>query len=189
MTASVADRNTPRRDGNIFSLPVKGAKKIYGGTLVAIDANGYAHPASDTAGLVIQGVSEEMVDNSAGADGGKTIQVRRSVFQFTSSGLTDADVGKPVYVADDQTVQTTVTTNKVMAGVLVDVESATKGWVEVLPHIGALVDSVTQADSNVQGVGYVQADVQSVADLSDAIKVTVNALIAELKKQGIIASA
>jgi hypothetical protein len=93
--------------------------------MVAIDANGYAQPAANTAGLRVLGRAEAEVDNSAGDDGDLTIQVKRGVFKWPNSAtsvLTSAYVGKTAIVEDDQTVAITAT-NKVKAGRVVEVES------------------------------------------------------------------
>jgi hypothetical protein len=45
------------------------AVKCYKGGLAAVNAAGYLTPATDTAGLVVVGVFEETVDNSAGVAG------------------------------------------------------------------------------------------------------------------------
>lgn len=172
MTALNKDRNTARREGDIVVDPVLAAKKIFGGSIVAVDANGYAQPAADTAGLKVRGVAEEQADNSAGASGAKTIRVRRGVFKFAATGLTIADVGKPVFVSDDQTVSVAATTNNVCAGIMVDIDSATEAWVAV-GYIGERA-AAAQADS-------VAADVAT-------LKTDFNALLAKLRGAKLMAS-
>ena len=110
MTALTGDRNSHRRVSDVFEDPVKASTKIYGGSMVCLDANGKAVPASDTVGLKIRGVAEGRADNSSGADDAINIITRRDgAYKFSASGLTDADIDKPVYIVDDQTIQIAAT--------------------------------------------------------------------------------
>lgn len=110
MAALSGDRNTPMRDGELVAFKVKKAVKIYAGAIVVSDA-GYAKPGVKAENLVYLGRAEEQVDNSAtGAkDGDKSVLVRRGrAFQWANAAgnnaITQADVGKPAYIFDDQTV-------------------------------------------------------------------------------------
>ncbi len=187
MTALTQDRNTPWREGDDFVYPVKGSTKVFGGSQAAVDANGLAVPAADTAGLTVVGIAQEYVDNSAGADSAKTVRVRRGVFQVNSASLTAADVGKPVYVSDDQTVSKSATTNKVAAGILEAIDGATKAWVRYGPRPASGLADIATADAATQGGTYVQADVQSIATLANANKAAVNSLLAKLRSAGLLA--
>lgn len=123
--AATAARNTDTRPGDLLSLPLAAATKIFLGTLVARDSAGRAVPASDTAGLRVVGRAEETVDNSAGAAAALSIEIRLGCFKFTNSGTAavDADdVGKMAVVEDDQTVAET-STNLVTAGRITAVDS------------------------------------------------------------------
>lgn len=117
--------DTPSRGGDAIALPIKAATIIYSGTLVAIDAAGWAVPASDTAGLKVIGRAEETVDNSAGANGDLRIVVARGVFLFSNSGtnpVAQANVGATCVVEDDNTVSTD-TAQDIVAGLVVEVVS------------------------------------------------------------------
>lgn len=108
MAALAADRNTPYRDGLFISVGVKAATKIYAGSLVVVDA-GYAKPAAKAADLVALGRAENAADNTSGASGDIQVQVRRGTFRWdtvaaAAGKVTVAEVGKDVYIADDQTV-------------------------------------------------------------------------------------
>lgn len=169
MTALTEDRNTERRDGEIISVGVAATAKIFAGSIVCKNSSGYAVPGSDTAGLVTLGRAEEYVDNSAGADGDKAILVRKGCFKFGGSGFTVADIGKPLFVSDDQTVALS-TANSVCAGIFDAFESATDVWVDMRGERAAAAD----ADS-------VAADVATiVADFND--------LLAKLRSARLIAS-
>lgn len=131
MAALTKDRNTPYREGQQYSIGVAANTKIYAGSMVAINSSGYAVPASDTAGLIVAGRAEEQVDNTGGANGAKSVLVMEGVFKFVGSGLTVADIGKPCFVSDDQTISVAATTNNVLAGILEAIDSASEPWVRM----------------------------------------------------------
>ena len=105
--ALTVDRNTPLKDGELVAVPMATGKKVFAGSLVAIDANGYATPGASVATLTYFGRAEETVNNT-GANGATTVQVRRKkAFQWKNSGtdaVVQADLGKTCYIEDDQTV-------------------------------------------------------------------------------------
>lgn len=111
MAALTADRNTPHKDGDLLPFAVAGGEKIYAGAIVVADATGYAAPGSTALNLTYLGRADEGVDNTAGADGAKTVTVRRSkAFKWANSGadaVTQAEMGKTCYIVDDQTVAKT----------------------------------------------------------------------------------
>ena len=68
------------------------------------------------------------MDNSTGADGDKTVNVRkRKAFKFKNSGadaVTQAELGKTCYIVDDETFAKTNGTNtRSAAGTVVKLES------------------------------------------------------------------
>lgn len=94
-----------------FRLPVAAAVLLYSGALVMTNAAGYAANAVEGAGngeLVVHGIACARVDNSAGSAGDKTVDVERTIGDFTNttgiSAVTIADVGHPAYAVDNQTV-------------------------------------------------------------------------------------
>ena len=131
--ALTQDRASAQRDGVDVAVPVAAAAEIFAGSIVALDADGYAVPASDTAGLTVFGVAREHVDNSDGSDGDLDVIVTRGKdWLMKGSGLTQALVGQTVYVSDDETVTTAATaTNDIPAGTLTQFDSATSGWVRI----------------------------------------------------------
>lgn len=127
MTALVADRNTPMKDGKLIAVPMATAKKIFAGSLVAANATGYATPGAVAATLTYLGRAEETVDN-AGADGAKSVLVRRGeAFKFANHGadaVTQASLGKVCYIVDDQTVAlTNGTGTRSAAGIVVGIDA------------------------------------------------------------------
>ncbi|MBI5328860.1 MAG: hypothetical protein HZB80_11330 [Deltaproteobacteria bacterium] len=128
MAALTQDRNTARRDGKELSLPVAAAKKIYAGSLVARDANGYATPGATATTLLGIGRAEEQADNTAGAGGALSVKVAKGVFKFANTAgadlITIADIGNDCYIVDDQTVtKTDGTGTRSIAGKVFDVDS------------------------------------------------------------------
>ena len=116
MAAATADRDAERSDGIIKSYKVKGSTTIYKDTMVSI-SGGYLVPASDTSGYYLVGVAIEKGDNSSGSNGDVEVRVvKTGEFKFNTSGASQADVGKLVYVVDDQTVSTSDPGNSVKAG-------------------------------------------------------------------------
>lgn len=135
MTALSKDRNTPRRDGIQFSDPVAASTTIFAGSLVCLNASGYAVPGSTATTLRARGVAQERVDNSAGGAGALNVETRRGLFPFANSASTDqisrADIGNSAYIVDDQTVaKTNGTSTRSVAGTIRDVDDAGV-WVEI----------------------------------------------------------
>jgi hypothetical protein len=117
-------RNLQKVEGvHLSPLTVKDAEKIPAAVLTAIDANGEAVNASDTAGLRVLGRSAEAVDNS---DDGKTIRVERAPFLLENNGnITKAHIGGNAYVVDNQTVGLAADVdNDIIAGRILDVMDA-----------------------------------------------------------------
>lgn len=135
MTALTKDRNTVRRDGVQNSDPVAAAARIFAGSIVCLNATGFAVPGSTATTLKARGVAQEHVDNRDGAAGDLRIETRRGVFPFANSASTDeitrADIGAEAFIVDDQTVaKTSATNSRSVAGVIRDVDSAGV-WIEI----------------------------------------------------------
>lgn len=125
------ERLTPRMGDaphvTLLSLPVKAGVKIYAGSLVVIDA-GYAAPARTAVGLIAIGRAEETVDNTTGAAGDESVEVRRGAYKYKNSAAADliaqADVGKDCYIVDDETVaKTDGTATRSKAGKVLSIDS------------------------------------------------------------------
>ncbi len=127
-----ADRMTPERQGEILVIPVAAGVKIYAGSLVMVDA-GFAKPGAASTTAIVAGRAEEFVDNSGGSDGAVSIQVKRGVFKFKNSAtdpVSTADLLKPCYVEDDETVaKTDATATLIKAGQIVGID-ADGVWVD-----------------------------------------------------------
>lgn len=113
MTALSASR-VLRRSGSqavsmrLKSAPVAASTIIYGGSIVAVNQSGYAVPASADPTLFVVGVAVATADNSAGAAAAILVDIERGVFSMnnssSTSALTDNDIGRVCYAADDNTV-------------------------------------------------------------------------------------
>lgn len=133
--ALTKDRDTQRRDGTLFSDPVAANAVIHAGALIALNATGFAVPASATAANTTRGVAQGPVDNTGGGDGGAVATVRRGLFRLGNSAAADeitrADIGADCYVVDDETVaKTDNAAARPVAGVIRDVDAGGV-WVEV----------------------------------------------------------
>lgn len=132
--ALTQDRNTPFKDAQLVPVPVAADTVIHAGALVVASATGFAAPGSVAATLTYLGRAEEAVDNTGGADGAKTVLVRRGkAFKWKNHAadpLTQADLGKTVYVVDDETVAKTSDTNARSAGGKLVQFEADGVWVE-----------------------------------------------------------
>jgi hypothetical protein len=108
--ALTADRNTPRAEGDVKVLGVAAATTIYAGAIVMRNAAGYATKGAAALNLIGVGRADARAVN-AGSAGDITIPVREGIFRFANSAggdlITIADIGKPCYAVDDQTVAKT----------------------------------------------------------------------------------
>lgn len=134
MAAATKPRMGQVKEGGWRSFKVKAGVRIWGGTMVAVDATGFAIPAATATGLKIVGRAERTVDNRDGTDGAKVVSVEQSVadnkdFRFlndTGTPIVQADVLKDAYAVDDQTLSA-VATGKSVAGTIMAVDG-TSVW-------------------------------------------------------------
>lgn len=136
MAALTKDRNTPRREGDLVSLPVAASVKVFAGSLVVRDSSGNARPGRVSTTDLGVGMAEEIIDNSAGIAGAERVRVQKGVFLFGNSAagdaITTADIGTDCFVVDDQTVAKTNGTNtRCVAGKVFDVD-ADGVWVKFI---------------------------------------------------------
>ena len=116
MAALTNSRNTPELadGGRIQVYPVEANTTIYLGSIVALDGNGNAVPASSTPGLKVIGRADMMSNgfpgqdavNNPGAAGAIAIVVRRGVFMYA---VNDGSIGAPqvgliAFAVDDNSV-------------------------------------------------------------------------------------
>jgi hypothetical protein len=129
----IKDRNTPRRDDDVYEYPMAANAKIFAGAMVALAA-GWAQAGATAVGLVTVGRADEQADNTGRANGARNVRVRRGVFKYRNSStdpITAVDIGKQCFIQDDETVARTNGTNtRSPAGVIREVE-LTGVWVAI----------------------------------------------------------
>lgn len=110
MTTLAADAVRSYETGGINSLPVIAADIIYEGAAVGDNGSGIARPL--VAGDPFRGFAQRKVDNAAGAESAKRVEVRTAgLVQLAITSLAITDVGKDVYASDDDTFTLTQSTN------------------------------------------------------------------------------
>lgn len=125
----------------------KGSTTCYQGGLVVAAADGYAKPGLTATGLVVLGVAAETSIN-AGADGAAKVLCVGSVapngkarlFRFKNAASGDActiaEIGRDVYIYDDETF-TKTSSGRSVGGKLRELEKDTAGtvtgyvWIEL----------------------------------------------------------
>lgn len=146
-----ADREIVYREGLDVEYPMA-AVEIFAGSMVCVNATGYAAPAADTVNFKFVGVALEWKDNSGGSPGDKKVLVRREgIFQFDASSIAQASVGADMYVVDDHTFDESDPGQGIKCGKLVAVESQTLGWIAIgrrlaTAYTGA-ADALTLSDA------------------------------------------
>jgi hypothetical protein len=132
MTATAVDINIVNKEKCLKAYPVAASTTIYQGTLVALNSSGYLTSATGGIAQRFVGVASEGVDNSAGANAAKYCKVysgNSNLFKMTTSGATINDVGRPVYCADNQTVQ--FASGNMFVGYCAEYVSATVIYVDI----------------------------------------------------------
>ena len=125
--------------GNLQLFKVADTQHIFEGSFCVINSTGYLEVATDATTKKFVGVAYEEADNrshiSGHADGFVSARVYRSgVFKAVSAAIDQADVGVTVYVSDDDTLEPAdAASNDLLAGVCVEIISATEHWVDIGP--------------------------------------------------------
>jgi predicted RecA/RadA family phage recombinase len=124
-----ADAQIPRKEGGLQSFPVEASTQIYKGALVCLNVSGYLVAAADTEGLRFVGVAyENILGTTQGAVSCRAYT--KGVFKLPATSITQAMVGRQMFVVDDATVDES-STHKLCVGVLVEYSSTTSGWVDI----------------------------------------------------------
>jgi hypothetical protein len=122
MAALTKDRNAISLwKGRAVVLKVKTNVKIFKGSLVAVDATGFALPAADAAGQKVIGIAQAIADNTGGADGAIEVVAEKGVFLVVNNGVNpavQASIGSAAHVQDDQTIRVAGSVNSIVAGVI-----------------------------------------------------------------------
>lgn len=133
--ALTADRITRRKAGGTVSYPVEATTTIYCGSIVAVNASGYAIPASPSADYRVIGIARHTAANT-GSAGDMNVEVDRGgSYELENSGtyaIAQADAGRICYVQDDQTVADIGGGGLLVAGVVDSIDPVTaKVWVKI----------------------------------------------------------
>ena len=129
--AVTANQTIKRRDDERAAHPVAAATHIYAGTLVFLNAAGYADDDTAAGVNVLAGVAIGESDNSGGANGDTDVEVyEEGVFELTGAAFTQATVGALIYASDNYTATVTATANT-LVGRCVGFISATKILVRI----------------------------------------------------------
>lgn len=89
-------------------IPVAAGTVIQEATMVALNASGYAVPASKSEGLTVVGCATKYVDNALGVNGAEKATVKRGAFIWNNDGsIQETDIMKDAYVDDECTVTIT----------------------------------------------------------------------------------
>ncbi len=136
-TPLTADRNTCHKElGRVQAYKLLANAIIFKGALCAVDAAGFLVPAINTVNFVVVGVSEHFVDNTGGANGDLSANVRKGVFSFDGEAAdlpTQAQIGSGVYAASDREVELTAGAGGVFAGTLEEIDGA-EFWVKIFDN-------------------------------------------------------
>lgn len=123
MTATSVDIDSKRKaqEGTVVWYKMAASQTIYQGSLVCLNASGLLVDGADSSGFVFAGVAAQYATSTSGsldADGneaGCLVWVKGD-FQFVAVSGAQANVGAPLYLADNQTVQAAMTTYGIQVG-------------------------------------------------------------------------
>jgi hypothetical protein len=151
--AVTANQLIKMQAGGRRSYPVEEATRIYQGTLVYVNAAGYACDVTATGVNAFVGVAVGEADNTSGADGAIEVEVyTEGDFELTGTGFAQTDVGMPCYADDNYACVVALGATSVRIGKVVRYVSSTKHVVAIQPSgVGALevapLTTITIADA------------------------------------------
>jgi hypothetical protein len=152
--AVTANQLIKMQDGDKRSYPVEESTRIYQGTLVFLNAAGYACDVTATGVNAFIGIAVGEADNTSGADGAIDVGVwTEGDFELTLTGGAQAEVGSPVYADDNYALVVSLGATSVRVGRIVRHVSSTKAIVAIKTSsgIGALevapLTTITPADA------------------------------------------
>jgi hypothetical protein len=127
MVALTNERNTVARMGDTRVDPLAATVKVWAGAIVMRNAAGFITKGATVAGAMGVGRAEATVDNT-GAAGAASLEYRMGIFRFANSPagdlITIADIGRPCFIVDDQTVaKTDATATRSRAGTVDGVDT------------------------------------------------------------------
>ena len=119
------------------AYPVNAGAHIYEGALVCVQvSDGMLVDGTAATGTIFAGIADQTVDGGA-ADGDVTARVRqKGVFTLAASSGAATNVGKPVYLVDNNTVAVAPQTGAILVGYCVKYNSATSLDVDITGYAG-----------------------------------------------------
>jgi hypothetical protein len=141
------------QEGDRRSYPVEESTRIYQGTLVYVNAAGYACDVTATGVNAFVGIAVAEADNTSGADGAIEVEVyTEGDFELTGTFNSITDVGMPAYGDDNYAVVVALGASSVRIGRVVRFVSTTKAIIAIKPSgVGALevapLTTITPADA------------------------------------------
>lgn len=151
--AVTANQLIKKQDGCRRSYPVEESTRIYQGTLVFVNAAGYACDVTATGVNAFVGIAVEEADNTDGADGAINVEVYTDGdFELVGTSFAQTDVGMPIYADDNYACVVSLGATSVRIGTVVKYVSSTKHIVAIRPSgVGALevapLPTITIADA------------------------------------------
>jgi len=151
--AVTANQLVKVQDGDRRSYPVEESTRIYQGTLVYVNAAGYACDVTATGVNAFVGIAAGEADNTSGADGAIEVEVyTEGDFELTGTFNSITDVGMPAYGDDNYAVVLALGATSVRIGRVVRFVSTTKAIIAIKPSgVGALevapLTTITPADA------------------------------------------
>lgn len=138
--AVTANQLIKMQEGCKRSYPVEQATRIYQGTLVYVNAAGYACDVTATGVNAFVGIAVAEADNTSGADGAIEVEVHtEGDFELTGTFNSITDVGMPAYGDDNYSVVVAIGSTSVRIGRVVRFVSTTKAIIGIKPsNVGAL---------------------------------------------------
>lgn len=151
--AATSNQIMRRKDGRRASYPVAATTRIYEGTLVFVNAAGFAVDVTATGVNGFAGVAVREVDNSSGDAGDLSVEVYcDGDFELVGSGFAQADVHSVAYAEDNFAIGVSISSASVPIGRVIEFVSSTRLVVRIKPTgVGALpvaaLTTITPADA------------------------------------------
>lgn len=179
MTALSAPRVATSQLGTLpmasyLEVPLQTGVTLYPGAMVGLDSSGYGIAGSTSALRIVGVYLDGTTVTTTGSAGATTVRVRQGAFKLANSSSTDAitiaDVGRPCYLVDDQTVARTSSRGaRPFAGIVAQVE--TDGvYVEITGQSAdpTAVDVLIPASADLSTKQYYLVDLDSAAKVAVA---------------------
>jgi hypothetical protein len=163
MAALTTQRNTseyatPRRQ----VIPVEASTKIFLGSMVGVDAAGYAVPATTALRVIgradrqYNGIPGQNADNSAGAAGAISVEVLVGCFAWdiNAGDITQANTDQLCYAVDDHTVSSSSASGaRPVAGRIIGLDPISGGVFVDMERDARGTDLITLAAAGVAAAG------------------------------------